>query len=105
VEDFYTKWNRRQVAARLHVVGLSDSQIIVLLEMLTYWMQRKGSEIYPSRDTLADATGQTERNVTRAFKAFEKAGLLVATGGGTGRDPIHWVVTEKLCKIMGFAYV
>ncbi len=102
MDEFYYFMRPRGWLPALREAGLTDAWILLLEEMLTYWHRRRTAEIFPSAETLAEATGQTTRNVSRGFQAFKKTGLLQPLYGGNNRDPIHWLVTDKLCDIMGF---
>ena len=101
MDDFYFMRPRGWVTA-LYAAGLTDKWIILLEEMLTYWQRRRTAEIFPSAETLAEATGQSVRNVRYGFQAIKKSGMLIQCGGGVNRDPNHWVVSDALCEIMGF---
>lgn len=80
------KWGRAVIAMGFCVIpslllraqqrlGLNPTQLAVLIQLADYWWDQERNP-YPSKSTLSDRLGLSERQIQRHMEQLEKAGLL-----------------------------
>jgi len=77
---------------RQRVLGLSSTDINILLHIIVYWWEPKDLP-FPAKETIAAAMGITPRHVQRRIAALETGGLIKrvyrTTSTGTNQSNIY----------------
>ena len=77
-------WVPAELFRRQAHLGLSDGELVVLLNLAMHWW-RRGDLPYPRASTLADRMGVTQRTVLRHLAGLEDKGLIRRLGRRSAR--------------------